>query len=119
MKTVCGSLPGRLKTKRRRKRQRIDDEKPVRKVLKKEGRKEALTALVGELADASFDAAALEHAIRTAEKKAGLAEGKLNQPIRVAITGSGTGAGIYETMEILGRERTTARLSHAIDSLCG
>jgi glutamyl-tRNA synthetase len=35
------------------------------------------------------------------------------QPCRVAITGKTTGAGIFETMEILGREKVIARLKQA------
>ncbi|NMA19648.1 MAG: hypothetical protein GX927_03625 [Lentisphaerae bacterium] len=42
----------------------------------------------------------------------GLAQGKLNQPIRAAVTGIGIGAGIYETLELLGREKTLKRLEH-------
>jgi glutamyl/glutaminyl-tRNA synthetase len=46
-------------------------------------------------------------------EKAGLGHGKLNQPLRAAITGTGIGAGIYETAEILGREKTLARMATA------
>ncbi len=50
------------------------------------------------------------NSIRETEKKHGIQEGKLNQPLRIAVTGQTTGAGIYETMEMLGRERTLKRL---------
>ncbi|HPY89934.1 MAG TPA: hypothetical protein PLT23_04345, partial [Lentisphaeria bacterium] len=40
----------------------------------------------------------------------GVAPGKLNQPLRAAVTGSGIGAGIFETLEVIGKERTLARL---------
>ena len=36
-------------------------------------------------------------------------EGKLNQPLRVAITGTTTGAGIYEIAEILDCDPVTVR----------
>jgi glutamyl-tRNA synthetase len=36
--------------------------------------------------------------------------GKLAQPTRVAITGTGASPGIYETLEVVGRERTLARM---------
>jgi len=40
--------------------------------------------------------------------------GKLAQPVRVAVTGGPNSPGIFETLEILGRERSLARLEHAI-----
>jgi glutamyl-tRNA synthetase len=39
--------------------------------------------------------------------------GKLAQPTRVAITGTGASPGIYETLEIVGRDRTLARMRAA------
>jgi len=44
--------------------------------------------------------------------------GTLNQPVRVAVTGTAVGAGLYETMALLGRERVLRRLEQAA-SLCG
>ena len=40
--------------------------------------------------------------------------GKLAQPVRVAVTGGANSPGIFETLEVLGREATLARLQHAI-----
>jgi glutamyl-tRNA synthetase len=45
----------------------------------------------------------------------GLKLGKLAQPVRVAVTGSGASPGIYETLEVAGRERTLARLRRAVE----
>jgi glutamyl-tRNA synthetase len=39
--------------------------------------------------------------------------GKLAQPVRVAITGTGASPGIYETLEVIGRERALPRLRKA------
>ncbi len=41
---------------------------------------------------------------------------KLAQPIRVAITGRTVSAGLFETMELLGKERTLKRLSHCLQT---
>jgi glutamyl-tRNA synthetase len=60
------------------------------------------------------DAAAVEAAVHAATDAVGLPQGKLNQPLRVAVTGTTVGAGIYETIELLGRERTLRRLEHAL-----
>ena len=52
----------------------------------------------------------IQKSIREAESLNGIQEGKLNQPLRIALTGQTTGAGIYETAEMLGREKTLKRL---------
>ena len=39
-----------------------------------------------------------------------MGQGKLNQPLRAAVTGVGIGAGIYETLELLGKDLSMARL---------
>ena len=36
--------------------------------------------------------------------------GALAQPVRVAVTGGTVSPGIYEVLDVLGRERTLARL---------
>ncbi|OPZ23617.1 MAG: Glutamate--tRNA ligase [Lentisphaerae bacterium ADurb.BinA184] len=76
-------------------------------------------AALGALAD-RLDAmpeltdAGVEAAVREVAAAHGFAEGKLNQPIRVATTGCTIGAGIYETLVILGRSRSVKRLRHAV-----
>ncbi len=43
-----------------------------------------------------------------------LALGKVAQPVRVALTGGTASPGIFEVVEVLGRERTLSRLDHAL-----
>ena len=43
--------------------------------------------------------------------------GKLAQPVRVAVTGSAASPGIFETLLVLGQERTVGRLSEAVHYL--
>ena len=93
------------------------DEKAVQKTLKKEGVKAALVAVRDNLVGGDFSEAAIQQAIRKAESALGINEGKLNQPLRIAVTGVTTGAGIYETMAILGRDRSMARLEHTINTV--
>ena len=95
------------------------DQKAVQKMLAPPGTREALSALRAKLAGTDYSAAAIERAIRETEGGAGISEGKLNQPVRIAVTGVLTGAGIYETMELLGREKSLRRLDHAMEKLCG
>ena len=45
----------------------------------------------------------------------GLKLGKLAQPVRVAVTGTGASPGIYETLEVVGQARTIARLNGALE----
>ena len=40
--------------------------------------------------------------------------GKLAQPVRVAVTGGTASPGIFEVLDVLGRERTIARLDRAL-----
>jgi glutamyl-tRNA synthetase len=94
------------------------DEKAVAKLLRPPGVKAILSGLRQALAGGTFDEPSIEKALRAAESAAGLGEGKLNQVVRVAVTGTTVGAGLYETMAILGRERTAARLDHAIAQWC-
>lgn len=95
------------------------DEKAVSKILKKEGVKAALTTIMERLRSSECREAAIQQVIREAETAASLSEGKLNQPVRVAVTGVSIGAGIYETMAILGKDRSLARLEYAAQNLCG
>lgn len=86
------------------------EEKAVRKGLKKEGIREALTDLQARLEDTDFVEDRIEAVIHDVENEAGIKQGKLNFPVRVAVTGSSTGAGLYETMVLLGKERVLRKL---------
>ncbi|OGV35925.1 MAG: hypothetical protein A2X48_06030 [Lentisphaerae bacterium GWF2_49_21] len=88
------------------------DGKAVNKFLQDANVKSAIRK-ISELIEASsdFNIDVLQKFIRESENLSGIQEGKLNQPLRIAVTGQTTGAGIYETMEMLGRERTLKRLA--------
>jgi glutamyl-tRNA synthetase len=47
----------------------------------------------------------------------GLKLGKLAQPVRVAVTGGTASPGIFEVLDLLGKERTVARLDTALSSI--
>jgi glutamyl-tRNA synthetase len=38
-------------------------------------------------------------------------------PIRVAVSGRGEGIGLFEMLQLLGKEKTLARLRHAAETL--
>jgi glutamyl-tRNA synthetase len=47
-------------------------------------------------------------------EKTGLKLGKIAQPVRVALTGKTTSPGIFEIIEIIGKEKVISRLNKAI-----
>ncbi len=88
------------------------DEKAMRKAIHGQPQvTAAFNALATVFAEVEpWDETAIEKAIHVIEDLVGLAPGKLNQPLRLALTGATIGAGIYETAALLGRARTVARL---------
>jgi glutamyl-tRNA synthetase len=94
------------------------DDNAVSMHLKKAAIPPLLRALRSTVAANDFNAAELHQAVRGVEATGGLAEGKLNQPLRVALTGTTIGAGIFETMLLLGRDRSLARLDLALNRFC-
>jgi glutamyl-tRNA synthetase len=65
-----------------------------------------------------FKKEALEACLRGLVEKKHIGFGKLAQPLRVAITGRTVSAGLFETMELLGKEKTLKRLSHCLHTVC-
>ncbi|MBI2472829.1 MAG: glutamate--tRNA ligase [Planctomycetes bacterium] len=95
------------------------DQAAVDKFLKKEG----IGGLLKEVHSAissidNFDKTHLEDSLRALTTKVGIGFSKLAQPMRVAITGKSVSAGIFETMELLGKERTLNRLDYSSKHLC-
>jgi glutamyl-tRNA synthetase len=62
----------------------------------------------------SFDHKSLEDLAAAYLEETGLKFKALAQPIRVAITGSTTSPGLFETMDVLGKTRTLARFRKAL-----
>lgn len=89
------------------------DEKARDKVLGAEGAAGALTAATGVLADADWTAVAIEEALRTVPEKVGVKPKIAFQAVRVAATGSMVSPPLFESLELLGRERTLARIAAA------
>jgi len=74
----------------------------------------ALDGLIERLAALpDWDPSTIEHAFQETLSAHNLTLGKLAQPVRVAITGGTVSPGIYEVLDVLGRERTLARLRAA------
>jgi glutamyl-tRNA synthetase len=93
------------------------DPKAAAKFLKAETRP-ALEELVRELEQAPvWDTETIRQAFERVLQTSGLALGKLAQPVRVAVTGGTVSPGIFEVLEVLGRERSLTRLRRAIESI--
>ncbi|MDO8142577.1 MAG: glutamate--tRNA ligase [Candidatus Brocadiales bacterium] len=95
------------------------DQAAVDKFLKKEG----ISGLLKDVHSAislidNFDKKHLEDSLRALTTRVGIGFSKLAQPMRVAITGKSVSAGIFETMELLGKERTLNRLDYSSKHLC-
>jgi glutamyl-tRNA synthetase len=63
-----------------------------------------------------FEAAAIEEALRGLAERLGLKPREAFQPIRVAVTGSKISPGLFESLEVLGKDESLARLSTAADA---
>lgn len=57
-----------------------------------------------------WSATALEACLNTAAEAHGISLGKFAQPLRAALTGSTTSPGIFDVLELLGREESLARI---------
>jgi glutamyl-tRNA synthetase len=93
------------------------DEKSVKKRLLKAG---ALDILREELAvlealPAPFTAAATDAALHALAERTGRGMGDLVHPVRVAVSGTGVGPGLFEMLAVLGQARVVARIRRTLD----
>ena len=84
--------------------------------------KEGAAELLRAAADAftalpSWDAESLRIALETVAAGRELKLGKAQAPVRVAVTGRSVGLPLFESLEVLGRDRTLARLDTAMAKL--
>jgi glutamyl-tRNA synthetase len=59
----------------------------------------------------------LDQALRAAAQELGVKAGQMFQPIRVAVCGRKNAPGLFETLEVLGKETTVSRIAAAIEKL--
>ena len=90
---------------------------------KKGGSQEARTALeaaratLAEMDDADFSAELLEERCREAAEAAGMKAGDFFSPVRVAVTGRTVTPPLFASLEMLGRDRSLARIDSALAKL--
>ena len=93
------------------------DPKAVEKRLKKPGVKELLIDLVERFSKVGeWTAPALEEIVKGLSQGNGM--GPWVHPIRVAVSGRGEGIGLFEMLQLLGREKSLERLTRAAETLC-
>jgi len=80
-----------------------------------DGGKEALRDLLPVLDGAAeWSAAGLEAAVKAHAEAKGLKLGKLAQPLRAALTGTNVSPGIFDVLEVLGRDEALGRLKDQV-----
>jgi glutamyl-tRNA synthetase len=91
------------------------DEKAAKKFLKPETAR--VLALLAEELGGLDDLAekTQEGAFERVMNETGLGFGKIAQPVRVALTGTTVSPGIFEVIEVLGKDRVLARLKAAVE----
>ena len=92
------------------------DEKAVEKRLRKPGVKELLLDLATRFeAVGEWKAPALEAVVKELSQGGGM--GPWVHPVRVAVSGRGEGIGLFEMLELLGRENALARIRRVAGNL--
>lgn len=95
--------------------QLVYDEKAFAKTFHKPHALALLKAFRERLsAEKEFEAARLEEVVREVAQSEGVKIGEVVQPLRVALTGKTVGFGLYDTLVILGREKSLTRIDRAI-----
>ena len=92
----------------------VDDPKAWEKVMTS-GAREPLRSADEALRElAEWDVAAIEAALRGVVEHAGVKPKQVFQPLRVAITGTTVSPGIFESLAVLGRDESLARIERAL-----
>jgi glutamyl-tRNA synthetase len=63
----------------------------------------------------AWSVAPLEQTLRALAEETGIPAGKLIHPVRLAVSGREATPGLFEVLELLGRDRTLARMSRFLD----
>jgi glutamyl-tRNA synthetase len=90
-----------------------DDKAWGKRVERFEGAADILDAAIEAFADCPWDAPTLHDVTLAIGEARGLSLGKAQFPIRVAVTGRDVGPPLFESLEVLGRDRSLARLRAA------
>jgi glutamyl-tRNA synthetase len=93
----------------------VYDDKAVSKSLQKQGAVELLAAYKEQLAAAeAFDAASLEQMTHAFVAARGVKIGDIVHALRAAVTGQSIGLGLFDSLEILGKESCLKRIEQTL-----
>jgi glutamyl-tRNA synthetase len=92
----------------------IFDEKAKAKVLVKDARPILEAIRAGVAALSALDTEPLEKLFQGEAERRGLGLGKIAQPVRVALVGGTASPGMYDVIQILGKDETLRRLDEGI-----
>jgi glutamyl-tRNA synthetase len=84
------------------------------KAIMADGGVDVLTDVLPVLTEAAWNAVALETAVKAHAEKTGLKLGKIAQPLRAALTGTNTSPGIFDVLDVLGKEESLARIADSL-----
>ncbi len=93
------------------------DEKARAKFLNEQSRELLIEMKDGLSLLDEFTKESIERLFRSIVEKYGVKLGLLAQPVRVALTGSTASPGIFEVIDVLGKEKTIKRLEKAIGEI--
>lgn len=93
------------------------DEKAVKKILQKKDVCQVLQGAQKRLIPLEFSMESIENALRSLAKELGLANAKVIHPLRVILTGKMVTPPLFESMILLGKERTLKRIEEGIRKL--
>jgi glutamyl/glutaminyl-tRNA synthetase len=98
-----------------------DDPAARERVLEAPGGREALAAARTALAEIPepWSPENVEGALAPVADRLGVKRKQVFQPLRVAVTGTTVSPGIFETVALLGRDETLARVDHALNGRKG
>ena len=91
------------------------DESLIKKRLQKDGVKETLKKVGEILANLpDFTAESTDAALHKFVEESGLGFGQVMPPIRISVSGQGSGPDLFPLLAVLGRERVLSRIDAAI-----
>jgi glutamyl-tRNA synthetase len=95
----------------------VDDPAAREKVIEAPGGRDALTHARAALAAVSepWTEERVQAALDSVAERLGVKRKQVFQPLRVALTGTTVSPGIFETVALLGRDETLARVDHALN----
>ena len=87
---------------------------PAQKLLDDPAAGGVLAAVRAALTGGEWSAAGIEAAVRAVAESLGVKLGKVAQPLRAAVTGSATSPGLFEVLELLGRDESLGRIDDVV-----